>query len=81
MSQFWALMEGEFGAGYAHTLARHQVLGALGDRTAQEALVAGQRPRDVWDAVCDAMDVPSDRRLGRDVQMDVPRHVLDSIPD
>jgi hypothetical protein len=31
--------------------------------------------------VCDAMDVPSDRRLGRDVQMDVPRHVLDSIPD
>lgn len=81
MSQFWSLMEGEFGAGYAHTLARHQVLGSLGDRTAEDALGAGIPPREVWHALCDAMDVPEERRLGEDVRMEVPRSVTDSIPD
>lgn len=81
MSQFWALMEGEFGAGYAHTLARSHVLGSLSDRTAEQALDAGMPPRDVWHALCDAMDVPPERRLGEDVRMEVPRSVTDSIPD
>ena len=81
MSQFWSLMEGEFGAGYAHTLARHQVLGSLGDRTAEDALGAGMPPREVWHALCDAMDVPEGRRLGKDVRMQVPRSVTDSIPE
>ncbi|GAA1243732.1 DUF3046 domain-containing protein [Janibacter melonis] len=81
MSQFWSLMEGEFGAGYAHTLARHQVLGSLGGRNAVDALEAGVPAREVWQAVCDAMDVPESRRLGEDVTMDVPRRVVDSIGD
>ena len=79
MSQFWSLMEGEFGAGYAHTLARHHVLEALGGRTVTEALDAGLPPRQVWYAICDAMDVPESRRLGEDTTMDVPRSVTDSI--
>lgn len=65
-SDFWRLMEDEFGGTYARTLARDQVVDALGDRTAEQALADGVPPRDVWDAVCQAMHVPPERRLGRD---------------
>lgn len=65
-SDFWRLMDDEFGAGYARTLAGDQVISALGDRTASEALAAGVPPRDVWVAVCDHMHVPPERRLGID---------------
>lgn len=64
LSHFWDLMNDEFGEGYAGSLARHQVLGVVGDRTALEALEAGVSPRAVWLALCDAMDVPESRRLG-----------------
>ena len=37
LSEFWALMEHEFGAGYAPVLARDLVLGSLDHRTAVEA--------------------------------------------
>ena len=63
-SEFWRLMEDEFGAAYARTLARDQVIDALDGRTAVEALDAGVRARNVWVAVCDAMDVPPERRHG-----------------
>lgn len=65
-SDFWRLMDGEFGASYARTLAGDQVIAELGDRTAAQALDDGVAPREVWDAVCEAMHVPHDRRLGRD---------------
>lgn len=75
-------MEGEFGEGYAHTLARGHVVHALGDRTAAAALEDGASPRAVWEAVCEDMQVPPERRLGRDdAPMEVPRSVLDSIED
>ena len=48
LSQFWILMEDEFGPTYAVSLARDLALDALGGRTAQEALDAGLPPRDVW---------------------------------
>jgi hypothetical protein len=60
-------MDDEFGAAYARTLAGDQVIAALGSRTAVQALDAGVPPRDVWVAVCDAMQVPPERRLGRDL--------------
>jgi len=66
ISQFWTLMDDEFGAAYAPTLARHHVLGVLGGRTVLEALDQGEHPRVVWLALCDDMDVPQERRLGRD---------------
>ncbi|WP_345204364.1 DUF3046 domain-containing protein [Fodinibacter luteus] len=65
-SRFWVLAEDEFGAAYAHTLAGSTHLAALGGRTALEALDAGVPPREVWAALCDAMDVPEERRHGRD---------------
>jgi hypothetical protein len=66
LSEFWQLLEDEFGADYARTVARDVVVGALGGRTAEQALAAGLRPREVWDGLCDAMDVPVERRWGRD---------------
>ncbi len=65
-SEFWRLMDDEFGAGYARSVASDQVLAALGSRTAAEALEAGVPPREVWAAVCEAMHVPEERRLGVD---------------
>lgn len=59
-------MDDELGAAYARSVAATQVIGALGGRTPDEALEAGTPPREVWGAVCEAMDVPPERRLGRD---------------
>lgn len=67
LSDFWRLMDDEFGGRYSRTLAGDLVLDELGDRTALAALSAGVDPRSVWLAVCDAQDVPEERRLGRDV--------------
>ncbi|KRE53902.1 DUF3046 domain-containing protein [Phycicoccus sp. Soil748] len=64
LSKFWDLMNDEFGEAYASSLARHHVLGVLGDRSPLEAIEAGESPRVVWAAICDAMDVPESRRLG-----------------
>ncbi|GAB94280.1 hypothetical protein BJY21_004034 [Kineosphaera limosa] len=66
LSQFWQLMDDEFGGAYARTLAVHQSLPDLGGRTADEALTQGVPPRQVWDAVCEQMQVPIERRLGID---------------
>jgi hypothetical protein len=65
-SEFWQLMDEEFGAAYARTLARELVMSGLGERTAQQALAAHEDARTVWWAVCDAMDVPLERRWGPD---------------
>lgn len=66
-SDFWRLMDDEFGAGYSRVLASELVLADLGDRSAVQALSAGTEPRRIWRAICEKQDVPSDRRLGRDV--------------
>lgn len=66
LSHFWTLMNDEFGESYAGSLARDHVIGALGNRTALEALEAGESPRTIWLALCDDMDVPQSRRLGVD---------------
>lgn len=60
-------MDDEFGAAYSRVLARDLVLGAVGGRSALEALQAGAEPRAVWLAICDLQDVPQERRLGKDV--------------
>jgi hypothetical protein len=69
MSHFWTLMNDEFGQAYAGSLARDHVLGALDNRTILEALEAGVPPREVWEAVCEDMDVPPAHRLGRDTRV------------
>jgi hypothetical protein len=63
-SEFWQLMDDEFGAAYARTVARDQTVRGLGGRTVDEALAAGEQPREVWFALCEVMDVPAQRRWG-----------------
>ncbi|RRJ87994.1 DUF3046 domain-containing protein [Gulosibacter macacae] len=63
-SEFQRAVADEFGAAYGATVVRDVVLDALADRTAQEALDAGEDPRRVWEALCAAMDVPRDRWYG-----------------
>ena len=65
-SEFWMLMDDEFGEAYAAVVARSQHMGALDGRTAQEAIDAGVPPRRVWEALCDHMGIPPERRLGKD---------------
>lgn len=59
-------MEEEFGRPRARQIADHHVFAELGGTTANDALEVGVDPKAVWRAVCDEMDVPHDRRLGRD---------------
>ncbi|GHG32844.1 DUF3046 domain-containing protein [Streptomyces zaomyceticus] len=59
---FWERMEDHFGVSYAESFARDHVMTELGGRTVREALDAGWEAKDVWRAVCAAVDVPADKR-------------------
>jgi hypothetical protein len=43
-------------------LARDHVLSGLGGRTVDQALTAGIPAKEIWREVCDAFDVPAERR-------------------
>ena len=73
VSEFWTLVTDEFGDAYGRSLATDQHLLALDDRTARQALDAGVEPKEIWLALCEAMDVPPERRLGRDRRPRRPR--------
>lgn len=66
LSTFWALLDEEFGRGYARSLAAEHVLGGLGGLTPVRALEGGEDPARVWMAICVDFDVPPERRLGKD---------------
>lgn len=51
LSEFWALMDQEFGPAYARTVATSHAIHALGDQTAQQALDDGVPPRRIWSAL------------------------------
>jgi Protein of unknown function (DUF3046) len=55
-------MRRQFGAAYVDSYARDQVLRELGGRTVLEALEQGEDAKDVWRAVCEAVDVPANER-------------------
>ena len=59
-------MEEEFGGARARVLADHHALSALGSVPASMALRRGESPKRVWRAICEELDVPQDRRFGRD---------------
>ncbi|WIB64484.1 DUF3046 domain-containing protein [Curtobacterium sp. MCBD17_040] len=65
VSEFWQAVEDEFGSAYGQVVTRDVVLGAVGGRSAADALAAGVPARDVWEALCDAQDVPVGRRHGK----------------
>lgn len=62
-SEFARAVDTEFGAAMGQALVRDLVLDVF-NLTATEALKAGKRPRDVWVALCHAMDVPESRIHG-----------------
>jgi hypothetical protein len=62
LTEFWERMREQFGAAYADSLAKDQVLAQLGGRTVVEALEAGEPARRVWRAVCEAFEVPAKHR-------------------
>jgi Protein of unknown function (DUF3046) len=59
---FRTMMSQEFGDMRAGSIARDHVFADLGGRTVDEALAAGLPPQRIWQAVCEAFDVPADRR-------------------
>jgi len=61
-TEFWARMNRVLGPGYASVWARQQVLAALGGRTVDQALAAGEPPKRVWAAVADALKLPDSER-------------------
>lgn len=64
LSEFRIAVEDEFGEAYGRVITRDLVLGDVGGLTADQAIKAGVAPRAIWDALCDASDVPPERRYG-----------------
>jgi len=58
LTTFWELMSAQFGEAYAQSVAKDQVLAALGGRTVNQALADGEDAKVVWRAVCGTFDVP-----------------------
>ncbi len=63
MSEFWQAVSEEFGDAYGRTVTTDIVLSEF-DRTAVEAIAAGDNTRAVWVALCQATDVPRERWHG-----------------
>jgi hypothetical protein len=59
---FRKMMAEEFGEIRADMLARDHVFSALDNRTVDQALEAGVPAKEIWRAVCDAFEVPPERR-------------------
>lgn len=68
ISDFWRNMEAEFGPKYSHVLADSMALTELDSLTASEALAKGVKPKQIWEALCLAQDVPAERWLGVDIE-------------
>jgi hypothetical protein len=62
LTEFWTRMREQFGPAYAASVARDQVIAALGERSVDEALAAGEDPRTVWRAVCEHFQIPLAQR-------------------
>lgn len=65
-SEFWIIAEETFSPSYARSLGADVIMSALGSRTAVEALADGFPPGDVWEALCDVMEIPPEQRWKRD---------------
>jgi len=68
ISDFWRNMESEFGPRYSHVLADSMALTELDSLTPAEALNKGVKPKQIWEALCRAQDVPVERWLGVDIE-------------
>ena len=59
LTDFWERMDALFGTDYARSWARDFSLSALDGRTVEQAIAAGIETREIWEAVCGVVDVPS----------------------
>lgn len=64
LSEFRIAVTEEFGEAYGRVITHDLVLGDVGGLTAEQAIKAGVPPRSIWLALCDASDVPQERRYG-----------------
>lgn len=55
-------MAEEFGRVRSEMLAQDHVFSSLGGRTVDQALEDGYTTKEVWGAVCEAFEVPAERR-------------------
>lgn len=62
LTVFWDRMNIQFGEAYAASVAKDYVLAGIGGRTVNQALADGEDVKAIWQAVCDAFDVPSNLR-------------------
>lgn len=62
LTVFWERMNGQFGEGYAQSVAKDYVLAGVGGRTVREALADGEDAKVIWRAVCEAFEVPENLR-------------------
>ncbi|HEY1133743.1 MAG TPA: DUF3046 domain-containing protein [Nocardioides sp.] len=61
-TEFWSRLETAVGPTQARSWARMLVMPALGNRTASEALDAGEDPKVVWAAVHRELELPESER-------------------
>lgn len=61
-TEFWVRINAALGPSYAEHWAAHHVLRELGGRTAEQALAAGESPKQVWLAVHEALGLPAVQR-------------------
>ncbi len=64
VSEYQLAMTDEFGEAYGRVISHDLVLGAIGGLTAEQAIQAGVATREIWLAICEATDVPPERRYG-----------------
>jgi hypothetical protein len=62
LTVFWDRMNVQFGEAYAASVAQDYVLAGIGGRTVNQALADGEDVKAIWQAVCDAFDVPANLR-------------------
>jgi hypothetical protein len=62
ITAFRKMMAEEFGEIRADMMARDHVFSALDNRTVDQALEAGVPTKEIWRAVCEAFEVPPERR-------------------
>lgn len=62
LTVFWDRMNSQFGEDYAASVAKDYVLADIGGRTVSQALADGEDAKVIWQAVCNAFDVPDSLR-------------------
>jgi hypothetical protein len=62
LTVFWERMRAHFGEAYAASFAQDHVMSQLDGRTVDQAMADGWETKDIWRAVCEAVDVPASRR-------------------